>query len=1421
MLKLLLIAAGLTLLLNSSTAVNFTVTTKSPANCSTPCYTLDEYATNTSLLEGQANISLILQSGTHHLYHDLNISGFLEVTIHSINQTQEVKIVVHDEARIMVSGVYDFILSGVCIQAEQNGSSRGQNQTLQLLDAVNTLFMRLWLKGVNTLIRMREHQEHSTAIVSCYFSRSELLITSDSESEQNETTKQIKIENSTFSGNYNINSSRGSLTSLITKCKSNGCPTALTFKCPMLSARSSSTLILDIEDSHFSDWYSGIAFQCKKYEVSHFIIDKSSFTRVTNGVDISSSNLTQIAVLNSEFTDFNIMGIGTALSSLENFKTRNITKDFSFIDSFEVVGSKFNAIRRTDRTSACIDLSLWNIHITTITQSQLVNSKRGICSTLLERLKLQARTQNGDLRIEHTNITKSNDAILLYSMSIQSIVVTDCIASDNTFAISLGRSTVENFAVEYTTIENNSNFGIYFYNVTFKTVAVLSSVISHNRAQGIHMFESFVESIYLFNSTLSKNRNGMLYEAVARSLRQDTETLTDIVIHYMTVSDNIKDGIILSDLSLVEGSNQANISLQNCLFNSNGRSGISVQNLGSTFSVQDCDFIENKKTAVIAFMTNIELEGSIQFINNTGVRGGALSLIHSQVRFADNSRILFTGNLAAEYGGAIYVVSLKYLGLITFRDFFIDAEEAGYEIIRKFPCFYLFNSHNLSTVNISVTLRNNNAALGGENIYGASLFDYCSINTLSRNNSDQRFDIESIKRIFNFEDASKTSSISSDPTRVCFCSSNTTNCNRTKLVHNEIRYPGEEFTVPLILVGYEFGTLTGIIHATVITDTVHPLDENQQAHTASKENCNLLKYSIHSQPNTQYAIKLTTQVSPRGESDLEQITISMESIQNQYCVDSLQCTAQLTTPIYVNITLEECPLGFKLNQATLTCECDETLSKLSERKNISCDILDHRGLIKRKGALWVGVDKTVNVSHSEYLWNEYCPKAYCKYNSLLIDPAQPDRQCQLYRSGVLCGSCKAGYSLLLGSNRCAKCADNAGIALVLFFLMAGFLLVMVIKFLDLTVANGTVNGIIFYANVVWGYNQVLLPAPSKTDPLHWLLTVPIAWINLDFGIEACFSVGLGSFVKAWLQFLFPIYIWSIAGLIILISHYSRRATKLFGNNSVAVLSTLLLLSYGKILRNTITILDSMDMYYSNSTDIKKVWAPDGNLEYAKYPHGFLFAFAILVLVVAWLPYNLALLFVPILKSKSRHRPLRWINTLKPFFDTYYGPYNDQRLYQCWTGILMLTRGILLVVLAAASNPYDNILFLGIISAILLATASISIYKKLYLSISEIIYLVNLAILSALWSRYNSLTVTTTQYPVYTAVSISFALLQFSCLIATHLIQKFCWSRVCARKKEPRRESMMELESFEATVSKNFEDSSRYRDSILSYISYTD
>ena len=715
---------------------------------------------------------------------------------------------------------------------------------------------------------------------------------------------------------------------------------------------------------------------------------------------------------------------------------------------------------------------------------------------------------------------------------------------------------------------------------------------------------------------------------------------------------------------------------------------------------------------------------------------------------------------------------------------------------------------------MSVNFIGNRAKLGGLDIYGPTLYtDDCSP-------SNTRFVVD--------DEVASNLRISSDPSRVCFCD-NDNRCNASTFPEtNEKRYPGEKFPISVALTGYNFGRVASSVYTNVVDQNyAEVIDDTQHVQTANNiMNCTILHYRIISQKKktSRVTLVLTTQdqLTHRKSKSKNIIDFNSSRCKNK---PYPPCVAHLTTPVYINVSLEECPLGFMLHSTTGICDCDQIINNLSTDDNnpLTCDIQNRTGYIKRRGKVWIGVSK----SDLYYLYGN-CSRDYCNTLDVRVILREPDSQCRLNRGGVLCGSCQSGYSLQLGSNSCKQCNHNNNTGLLIVFAILGILLVILLTTLDLTVAKGTINGLIFYANIVWINNAEIFPTKERLSPSYYIITIPIAWINLDFGIETCFSKNLDQLAKSGMQFVFPVYIWCIAGLIIFICHYSTRATKLFGNNSVAVLATLFLLSYGKLFRSITDVF--IPAYVTNSTDNTRsiVWALDGNIMYNDSRHISLIVVALMFLFLFWLPFTLTLLLVPLFRAISDKKPFLWINKLQPFFDTYYGPFKFGKKFQIWTGILLLSRVVLLVIYAATSNdfPMVNVQLMGVMASILLVyTALVSLlYKNWYLSLLEVLNLLNLIILSAFFvlfpqtnNKDNTATVVT--------LSVCVALFQFACTIVYHVLKRIlaieriqtCIKKVQTSIKPNQEQGTMAIN--ESTVhvnaAKRASTSSELRESLLS------
>ena len=157
-----------------------------------------------------------------------------------------------------------------------------------------------------------------------------------------------------------------------------------------------------------------------------------------------------------------------------------------------------------------------------------------------------------------------------------------------------------------------------------------------------------------------------------------------------------------------------------------------------------------------------------------------------------------------------------------------------------------------------------------------------------------------------------------------------------------------------------------------------------------------------------------------------------------------------------------------------------------------------------------------------------------------------------------------------------------------------------------------------------------------------------------------------------------------AGAVILASYYSSTAMKVFGRNNMAILATLFLLSYTKILKTIVTTLNFTEVLQGSVDNVSdplvpyKVWTRDGNTEYFKERHAPLFAVALFFLVFLFLPYTLLLTFGQCVRSMPIRKRcvLRCIRSTAfiSIMDAYHAPYKKRHRY--WTGLILLAHCVL-------------------------------------------------------------------------------------------------------------------------------------------------
>ena len=710
--------------------------------------------------------------------------------------------------------------------------------------------------------------------------------------------------------------------------------------------------------------------------------------------------------------------------------------------------------------------------------------------------------------------------------------------------------------------------------------------------------------------------------------------------------------------------------------------------------------------------------------NNSPGNGGGMWISEGVALFS-NTTVLFLNNTAKGVGGAIY--SSSVMNSILFYEYK--------------PCTLAVSEDKFKPLFL-----NNTAGLGGDNIYGGKYCGccdgvaysnpFCTFNTnLSSGNimyfskALYCFDNKVFK---SFHQKPISSLVTSRPLGVCICNEdNAINCSTRSV--DRLIYPGQSISLSLATVGVCGGISPGeLVTSNSSTTEVVLLNDSQ---ATSRRNCIKFGYKVYSQfSNGSIFLRHATNPGERILSD---------------------------SSLMVNVTFLPCPVGLTLSSKA--CQCNNVIESISGTQ-CSIDWMPHP--IRRSGNNWLSYNQQYNCTVA----HENCPFDYCNTSAVYLNLTHPDLQCTNGRSGTLCGECQSGLSLTLGSNKCESC-NNKYLSLVVAFIVAGIALVVFLLASNLTVSVGSINGLLFYANMIKLNETVLFPNGVSIPVLSQF----IAWLNLDLGIQTCFFNGLDGYWKTWLQFVFPVYIWLLIGIIIIGSYYSGRLSRLCGNNSVPVLSTLVLISYNKLLR---TITNAMMLATIKCEgDQWSVWSFDGNIKYFHGKHIPLFLVALLFLLIG-LIYTVLVFSVQWLQRysgkccKSSRDP---VVKLKPFLDAYTGPYKDK--YRYWTGLQLIVRLLLTTMFSYTTGTvpqYNNYIIVVISSALLFLSRGV--YRNNISNLLEYFYFFNLVWLSLINILSNHMGYSYHTTIMLTAVSVGISLFAFVGIILAHILKKYCGSK---------------------------------------------
>ena len=640
-------------------------------------------------------------------------------------------------------------------------------------------------------------------------------------------------------------------------------------------------------------------------------------------------------------------------------------------------------------------------------------------------------------------------------------------------------------------------------------------------------------------------------------------------------------------------------------------------------------------TDVLDLSFMVSLNSTLIFKNLVIFR--KISTYKSVISLKGNSSIIILGSVEFSYNVGedlinFYENNKKYIIMKENSIFNISHNEVSSlfpnkPVVAKYPypvcLFQYFSNHNTSTVptdkrNFLIRFCDNRCkqvpTLG---CYDYMQFTHCL--WLPQSLFNTSIPLEVNNKYMQFVDNSSIQNLSQriEQSSLCVCTSEVHyNC---QIFNIGYVYPGQTLTISLLMNRQKVNTSNAVAVKT---------DVNQQYVTP----CIVLDINENLQLINRQCTKLQYTIGFSTESYCE-LFLKLASDSDEYL--NIFSIRQIT-----------CPTGFvKINKR---CQCDPALV---QHGITICNINDQT--ILRPANSWM-YSTTHNNSYI-YHTSLHCPFHYCLPHSSHLNFSTPNSQCQFNRSGLLCGYCQQGLSTVFSSSHCQHCS-SVYLLLIIPLTVVGVILVLVLFALNLTVTDGTINGFIFYANIISINTPVFF---TKLNQFSLTYTF-ISLANLDLGIQTCFYNGMDDYAKMWLQLAFPLYLIFIATLIIIASRYSTTIQRLTARRALPVLTTLFLLSYTKILR----IVSSVLFFYSTITHLPSkhttlVWSVDANVPLFGVRFTILFIVC-LILFIILVPFNVILLFT---RALSR---FRFINKFKPLLDAYQGPYKNKFYY--WTGL---------------------------------------------------------------------------------------------------------------------------------------------------------
>ena len=472
-------------------------------------------------------------------------------------------------------------------------------------------------------------------------------------------------------------------------------------------------------------------------------------------------------------------------------------------------------------------------------------------------------------------------------------------------------------------------------------------------------------------------------------------------------------------------------------------------------------FLNNSKSALVLDGSTLEVHDQLEFISNTGFRGGGMAMYgRSRIIFYENSKSTFEANTCEDKGGAMYI---QAPGPPQVR-----FNASGTNI---YTCFFAYSNSSIhyDEWNTTVIFKDNRAPrryAAGRSVYVTTLKSCWQVGENRTNNRALRWKFVKFENLpENFTNFS--GEVATDPIEI-------------ESVKTDWKVaPGEIFNATVKLHDEVNNLVPGIIDIIINSSSVHL--------------------------NTPSALFLTT-------GNISNISLYGE-VGSKFSVQ-LDCKgSQLLRTLIKDLELKDCYAGFRFSKGT--CKCLDPVKDEHARGVSHCGP-DGKTLYMKQG-YWAG---KVNGTFFTFL----CPDGYCKSCHPSADDYlyHADDMCEQHRnqSSILCGQCEADYSVTIGSEKCQKGCTNWYLWVLIPFAVGVLLIVMGIMLIDLDLFTGYVNAWVYSYQVM----RYLAPDRFTFNTVS-AFVIALTNCQIKVGSESfCLVKDLDDADKLMVMYLVPVYV---------------------------------------------------------------------------------------------------------------------------------------------------------------------------------------------------------------------------------------------------------------------------------------------------------